>query len=173
MGAMRTTTMDGLLTGRAAQFAAAVLAGGAGALLLTRGGVQAIALAAVGLAGIAAAWRWPALTVVAMLMLCQELDPSQDFGGAGASGLLFLGHQLYFTTVSRFSLLTLVLVAIAARASLSLSGAPVRKAGLWLVLALGGYYAARVWADGSAITSAINQNARFAVLFGAAFVVGI
>jgi O-antigen ligase len=173
MGAMRSITVDGLLTGRAAQTAAAVIAGGAGALLVTHGGTQAVALAAVALAAVIAGWRWPALPVLATLMLCQELDPSQGFGGAGGSGLLFLGHQLYFKTFARFSLLTLMLVAVAARASLSLGRTPVRKAALWLALALGGYYVARVWAGGSAITSAINQNARFAILFGATFVIGI
>ena len=38
-----------------------------------------------------------------------------------------------------------------------------------LVAAMGLWYSATVWLDGSAVTSAINQDARFALLFLLAF----
>jgi len=58
-------------------------------------------------------------------------------------------------------------VLIAARPS------PPRRLAAILVLALGAYITALVWAGGTPLTSAINQNALFAVLFGACFAVGV
>ncbi len=68
----------------------------------------------VALIGAIACCDGPRLTIFALLILCQELDPS-GASESGGSGLLFLGHQVYFTTFSRVSLLTLIAVIAWAR----------------------------------------------------------
>ena len=73
------------------------------------------------------------MTIFALLILCQELNPSGGFG-AGGSGLLFLGHQVYFTTFSRVSVLTLVRCSLCARRAdrSSASAAAPGRSGSWL-----------------------------------------
>ncbi len=117
--------------------------------------------------------RWPALTIVSLLIVCQELDPAQGFGGAGASGLLFLGHQVYFQTAARFSLLTLVVLLGLGRVAISAHPVRPRRTAVVIVLGLGAYVTACLWADGTSLTSALNQDARFAILFGASFAIGV
>jgi O-antigen ligase len=146
------------------------LAGGAGVAASTGHGSLLLLAAGAVVAG-AALLRWPALTVLALLLICEEVEPGEDFG-AGGSGLLFLGHQLYFTNISRISLLTLVMVVACARVALVTAPRPVRSVSLFLMVLMGFWYAATVWIGGSALTSAINQDARFALLFVLAFVIG-
>jgi O-antigen ligase len=161
-----------LLQTRGAQLLTGVLASAAAAVLLTRSSAATTESLAIGLVAAGALVRWPALTVVSLLIVCQELDPSLAFAGPGASGLLYLGHQVYFETEARFSLLTLALLLPTAAVLARRRPARPRLAGLLVVLALGAYYAARVWAGGASVTSAINQDSRFAILFGLCFLIG-
>ncbi len=164
--------MSGAGSRATTQVAVAVLACAIAAWLLVSAGTHALILATIGLLAAATLLRWPALTVLTLLVTCQELDPAQGFGGPGASSLLFLGHQIYFTTVARFSVITLIMLAAAASVSATRRLGPSRLIAVVLVLSIGAYYAMRIWADGGSLTSAINQDARFAILFGAAYVVG-
>ena len=117
-------------------------------------------------------WRWPALTV---------LGPAGGLPGDPAQRGLRRGRQraavhrspAVLKTFSRISLLTLV-----ARPRLRSRGRwSTPRAGLrsrrccWSPL-MGFWYVATVWLGGSAVTSAINQDARFALLFVLAFVIG-
>ncbi len=164
--------IEGLLQSRLAQAVIAfALSGVAAAALTHSSGRTPLTLAVLAVGGIALL-RWPAMALLALLIICQELDPAQGFGGPSASGLLFLGHQVYFDTISRTSVLTLIAAAAAAWMLVVTVPAHPRPTGPALAGALGAYVVARVWADGSAITSAINQNALFALLFGFGFVVG-
>ena len=164
--------MEDLLARRPAQLLLAVLVSAAAAWLITHGSTHSVEVAALGLLAVVALARWPALTIVSLLIICQELDPTGGFGGPGASGLLFLGHQVYFTTVSRFSVLTLMLLAVTGWLLITAPPPRTRLVAPLLVLGLGGFYTARLWVDGTALTSAINQDSRFALLFGLCFVVG-
>ncbi len=153
--------------------AVAVLACAIAAWLLVSAGTHALIVATIGLVAAATVLRWPALTVFTLLVTCQELNPAQGFGGAGASGLLFLGHQIYFTSVARFSVITLIMLAAAASVVVTRRLGPSRLIAVVLVLSMGAYYAMRIWADRGSLTSAVNQDARFALLFGAAYIVGV
>ncbi|HET9102968.1 MAG TPA: O-antigen ligase family protein [Solirubrobacteraceae bacterium] len=144
-----------------AALAGLAAASGQGSLLLVVG---------LALLGLAALWRWPALTVLALVVICQEIGPNDGFG-RGGSALLFLGHQLY-QTVSRISVFTLIEAVAFARVMLI---EPPRRPHLpaaLLVATMGLWYSATVWLDGSAVTSAINQDARYALLFLFAFGLG-
>ncbi len=164
---------DLLARGRVLGFLFAILASTGAAWFITHSDTRTLAVAAIGLLGTAALIRWPSLTVLSLLIICQELDPSGGFGGPSASGLLFLGHQLYFTTVGRISVLTLILLVATGRLLVTEppQGRP-RLAGVLLVVAMGIYYTARLWADGTSVSSAINQDSRYALLFGLCFVIG-
>ena len=165
--------LDEALAATALQLAAAVtLSAGASWLIASgRGGVLMTG-AVLGL-GVIGLLRWPALTLVVLLIVCQELDPSADFAGsAGGTGLLYLGHQLFFKTVSRFSLVTLTTIICFARIAVVAPPRRPRKLAVGLVLLMGGYYTALLWTGGSSLTSAINQDSRFAILFATSFVVG-
>jgi O-antigen ligase len=140
--------------------------------LLVRGGFSAFAGIALGLAGIFALLRWPALTVLSLLVVCQEIDPGEGFGGSSSSGLLFLGHQIYFTTISRVSLLTFAMLVAGAGTALRRTRRRPRPNGALLVLILGGWAAALVWLGGASLTTAINQDSLFALLFTVAFFIG-
>jgi O-antigen ligase len=169
----RLGTLSELLGTRAAQLVIAVGASAAAAYLIAHGDTRRLIGAGLALLIASAIMRWPALTIVSLLLICQELDPSQGFGGPSASGLLFLGHQVYFQTVARFSLLTLVVLFGFGRAAIAARPRRPQRIVAILVLALGAYFTALLWADGSSLTSAINQDARFAILFGACFAVGV
>jgi O-antigen ligase len=164
---------DDPLLARATQLLVAVLASVIAAWLIASGDTHTLAAVAIGLATVAALMRWPALTIVSLLIVCQELDPAQGFGGSGASGLLFLGHQVYFQTAARFSLLTLVVLLGLGRVAISAHPQRPRRTAVIVVLGLGAYITALLWADGSSLTSALNQDARFAILFGACFAIGV
>ncbi|HEY1516651.1 MAG TPA: O-antigen ligase family protein [Solirubrobacteraceae bacterium] len=161
------------LLARPTQLFVAVLASVVAAWLIGSGDTHTLAAAAIGLVLVAALMRWPALTIVSLLIVCQELDPAQGFGGAGASGLLFLGHQIYFQTAARFSLLTLVVLLGLGRVAISAHPNRPRRTAVVIVLGFGAYITARLWADGTSLTSALNQDARFAILFGACFAIGV
>src|SRR5262249_43587887 len=88
-------------------------------------------------------------------------------------GLLYLGYQVYFRTVGRVSLLTLLVLLALGRVLIAARPFPPRRTAVILVLGLGAYFSALLWADGTSISSAINQDARFAILFGACFGVGV
>jgi len=148
----------------------AALAAGAG-LAVSTGHSSLLLTLGIAVVGSAALLRWPALTVVALLLVCEELDPTGGFG-AGGSGLLFIGHQLYFKTFSRVSLLTLVAIVACARVAVIDPPRRLRSTSLFLVALMGFWYVATVWIGGAALTSAINQDARFALLFVLAFVIG-
>lgn len=173
MNGIRGGFIEELLEARATQLVLAVAAAAAAGTLIAVSSTHTSTAAAVGLVAVAALMRWPALTVVSLLIVCQEIDPSEGFGGPYGSSLLFLGHQVYFTTIARFSLLTLVLLLALARIVVTLHPPRPRLSALVLVLALGLYYAVLAWGDGSSVTSAINQDSRFAILFAACFGVGI
>jgi O-antigen ligase len=162
-----------LLGTRAAPVVIAGVLSAAAAWLIATGNTHALLVLGVALAVLAALIRWPALVIVSLLIVCQELDPAQRFGGPSASGLLFLGHQVYFQTFSRVSLLTLVVVLGAGRALIALRPARPTRIAAILILALGAYCTALLWADRTSLTTAINQDARFAILFGACFVIGV
>ena len=140
--------------------------------LVASGRGSTLTTIAIALVGLVALLRWPSLSLIALLILCQELDPTTGFAGGGSSSLLFLGHQIYYKTFSRVSLLTIVAVVAVLRIALTDPPRRSRKIGLAMVLALGGYEIAQLWIDGTALKSAINQDCRFAVLFGLCFVVG-
>jgi O-antigen ligase len=150
--------------------AGAVLAAGAG-LAISTGHGALVLVAGITAVGAVALLRWPALTFLALLLVCQELEPTGGFG-AGGSGLLFIGHQLYFKTFSRVSLLTLVAVAACARVAVTGPPRRLRSASLLLVALMGFWYVATAWIGGAAVTSAFNQDGRFALLFVLAFVLG-
>jgi O-antigen ligase len=164
---------DDPLLAKATQLLVAVLTSVVAAWLIASGDSRTVAIAAIGLVTVAALMRWPALTIVSLLIVCQELDPAQGFGPPGASGLLFLGHQVYFQTTARFSLLTLVVLLGLGRVAISAHPHRPRRTAVIVVLALGAYITARLWADGTSLTSALNQDARFAILFGACFAIGV
>jgi O-antigen ligase len=155
-----------------AQAALAVAVSAVAAGAIAHGGGRTPVTIALLLAGAAAVWRWPALTLIGLLIVCQELDPAQGFGGPGASGLLFLGHQVFFDTVSRTSILTLILAATAAWTLIATKPVRPLPGALLIALVFGVYITVFMWVDGSALSSAINQNALFAVLFGLGFLVG-
>ena len=162
-----------LLTARTTQLVLAVVVSGAAARMIATGDARTVAAAGVALVVVAALMRWPALTLVALLIVCQKLDPGLADPGTSTGGLVYLGYQVYFKTLGRFSLLTLLVLLALGRVLIAARPAPPRRTALILVLALGAYYTARLWAGGASLTSAINQDARFAVLFGACFAVGV
>lgn len=150
--------------------AGAALAAGAG-LAVSIGHGSLLLIVAIVAIGSAALLRWPGFTILALLLISEEVDPAGGFG-TGGSGLLFIGHQLYFTTFSRVSLLTLVAIVACARVAVVDPPGHLRSISLFLVTLMGFWYVAVVWLGGAALTSAINQEARFALLFVLAFVVG-
>jgi O-antigen ligase len=156
-------TLEVLVASGAAAIAAYLIGSGHTHRLITVG---------LALVAIAAIVRWPAVTIVSVLIICQELDPAGGFGAPGSSGLLFLGHQLYFQTLARFSLLTLLVLLAFGRVVIAARPRRPRRIAALLVLGLGAYYTALLWAHGTSLTSAINQDARYAILFGACFAVG-
>ena len=160
------------LGARATQLLVAALASAVAAYLIAKGEFRTLTALGLVLATAGAMMRWPSLTIVALLIICQELDPAQGFGGPSASGLLFLGHQVYFTTVARLSLLTLVVLLGFGRVAIAARPEQPRRTAVLLVLLLGAYYVALLWLDGTSLTSAINQDARFAILFGGCFAIG-
>ena len=130
--------LDEATAATALQLATAVtLSAGASWLIASgRGGVLMTG-AVLGL-GVIGLLRWPALTLVVLLIVCQELDPSADFAGsAGGTGLLYLGHQLFFKTVSRFSLVTLTTIICFARIAVVAPPRRPRKLAVGLVLLMG------------------------------------
>src|ERR1700759_1356173 len=108
MNGARGWIVGDALAARATQFLIAALASAVAAYLIAKGEFRTLTALGLVFATAGAMLRWPSLTIVALLIICQELDPAQGFGGPSASGLLFLGHQVYFKTVARLSLLTLV-----------------------------------------------------------------
>jgi O-antigen ligase len=154
-----------------AALAGAVLAAGVGLAIAT--GHNSLLLAAgIAAVGTAALLRWPALTILALVLLCQEDEPTPGGFGAGGSSLLFIGHQVYFKSISRVSLLTLVAIVACARVAVINPPRRLRSTSLFLVALMGSWYVGTVWIDGKSLTSAINQDARFALLFVLAFVIG-
>lgn len=147
----------------------AALAGVAGLAVSTGHGSLLLILGLATL-GLSALWRWPALTVLVLVVVCQEIGPNDGFA-AGGSPLLFLGHQLY-QTVSRVSLFTLVEALAFARVMLLEPPRRPHLSAALLVAAMGLWYTATVWLNGSALTSAVNQDARYAPLFLLAFGLG-
>ncbi len=144
-----------------------------GGLLVVDGGLRLAATALIGvIVVVALLWR-PALTLFALLVVSQEINPADNaFGGASTSTLLTLGHQIYFTTASRISLVTfLALIACAGTAARGEVRRP-RLPGLLAVLAVGLLFTAELWIGGTSLKTAINQDCRFVILFVAAFYVG-
>ena len=164
--------VEDLVTAKAVQLLAAVLASAAAAWFIGSGDTRTLAFAGIGLLVFAALMRWPALTLVTLLIICQELDPGAGFAGSGSS-LLFLGHQLYYTTTARVSLLTIAVVITAARVAISMRPSRPRRGAVLVMAALGVWYTALVWAGGASLKSAINQDSRFSILFLACFVIGL
>lgn len=162
-----------LLTARITQLLVAVVLSVATARMIASGDSRTVAILGVALVVVAALMRWPAITLVSLLIVCQELDPRLAHPGAPTSALAYLGHQVYFTTVGRISLLTVLALLALGRVLIAARPAPPRRLAAILVLALGCYITALVWAGGTSLTSAINQDALFAVLFGACFAVGV
>ncbi len=160
------------LAARATQLLIAALSSAVAAYLIAKGEFRTLTALGLVLATAGAMLRWPSLTIVALLIICQELDPAQGFGGSSASGLLFLGHQIYFKTEARLSLLTLVVLLGFGRVAIAARPQPPSRTAAILVLLLGGYYVALLWLHGTSLTTAINQDARFAILFGACFAIG-
>jgi O-antigen ligase len=173
MNRYRDGVVGDLLGTRAAPLVVAGVSSAAAAWLIASGNSHTLAAAGVALLVVGALMRWPALTIVSLLIVCQELNPAQGFGGASASGLLFLGHQVYFQTFGRISLLTVVVVLAGGRALIATRPARPARIAAILVLALGVYYTALLWANGTSLTTAINQDALFAILFGGCFVIGV
>jgi O-antigen ligase len=169
----RSGAFGQLLTSRVTQLAIAILLSAAAARMIAEGDARTVAVAGVALVVVGALMRWPALTLVALLIVCQELDPGLADPGTSTGGLGYLGYQVYFKTFGRFSLLTLLVLVALGRVLIADRPARPRRTALVFVLALGAYYTALIWAGGASITSAINQDARFAVLFGACFAVGV
>lgn len=149
----------------------AALAAAAG-LAISTGHGSLLLTVAIAVVGAGALLRWPALAILALLLVCEEVEPTAGGFGAGGSGLLFIGHQLYYKTFSRVSLLTLVAVVACARVAVIDPPRRLRSVSLFLVALMGFWYVATAWIGGSALTSAINQDARFALLFVLAFVIG-
>lgn len=162
-----------LLTARITQLVLAVVVSAAAARMIASGDSRTVAAAGVALVVVGALVRWPALTLVSLLIVCQELDPGLADPGTSKGGLAYVGYQVYFQTVGRFSLLTLLVLLALGRVLIAARPAPPRRTAVILVLALGAYYTALLWAHGASLTSAINQDARFALLFGACFAVGV
>ncbi len=154
-----------------ATLAGTLLAAGAG-LAVSTGHGSLLLEAGLAAVGAVAMMRWPAPTILALLILCQEDEATPGGFGAGGSGLLFIGHQLYYTTFSRVSLLTLAVVVACARVAVINPPRRLGSTSLFLVALMGFWYVATVWIGGSGFTSAINQDARFALLFVLAFVIG-
>jgi O-antigen ligase len=157
---------------RATQMLVAALASAIAAYLIAKGEFRTLTALGLVLLTASAMLRWPSLTIVGLLIVCQELDPAQGFGGPSASGLLFLGHQIFFKTFARLSLLTLVVLLGFGRVAIAARAERPRRTAAALVLLLGAYYIALVWLDGTSLTTAINQDARFAILFGGCFAIG-
>lgn len=162
-----------LLTARITQLLVAVVLSAATARMIASGDSRTVAILGVALVVVAALMRWPAITLVSLLIVCQELDPRLAHPGAPTSALAYLGHQVYFTTVGRISLLTVLALLALGRVLIAARPAQPRRLAAILVLALGCYITALVWAGGTSLTSAINQDALFAVLFAACFAVGV
>ena len=157
---------------RAVQLLVASLTSAAAAHQIAYGDMRTLTAAGLGLLIVAAMMRWPALTIVALLIICQELRPSPGFGGPSASPLLFLGHQVYFQNFARISGLTLVVLLGLGRVAIGVRASQPRRIAALLPLGLGLYYIALLWDQGTSLTTAINQDARFAILFGACFAIG-
>jgi O-antigen ligase len=162
-----------LLASRLTQLIVAVGASAIAARLIASGNTHTLAAGAVALVVVGALMRWPAFTLVSLLIVCQELDPGLASPGTSSGGLLYLGYQVYFRTVGRVSLLTLVVLLALGRVLIATRPFPPRRTAVIFVLALGAYIALLLWADGTSLTSAINQDARFAILFGGCFGVGV
>jgi O-antigen ligase len=162
-----------LLTARITQLLVAVGTSAVAARMIASGESRTLAVAAIGLVVVGALMRWPALTLVSLLIICQELDPGLAAPGTSAGGLVYLGYQVYFKTFGRISLLTLLVLLALGRVLIAARPAPPRRTAAILVLGLGAYFTALLWADGTSLTSAVNQDARFAILFGACFAVGV
>jgi O-antigen ligase len=171
MNRARGLSFQAVLMSRVAQLTVGVVLSATAAWLLGRGHDRILIAAGAGLVIGGALLRWPSLSVVALLTVCQELDPAQGFGGASGSGLLFLCHQLYFTYVGRISLLTIAVVLGAFSVAATRGGGHARRLAPIVVVALAGYCALRVWSAGGSVTSAINQDGRFGILFLAGFLV--
>ncbi len=172
MNARRSNIVEDLFGARAVQLALALGVSAAAGWLIATGNSKTVESAAIGLLAFGALMRWPALSLVSLLIICQELDPAQGFGGPSGSGLLFLGHQVYFKTEGRISLLTFAAVLTALRVLATSPPRRPHKSTVALMVALGAYYTGLLWIDGTSLTSAINQDSRFALLFAACFVVG-
>ena len=173
MSRLRDGLAGPLLASRLTQLIVAVGASAIAARLISSGNTRTLAAGAIALVVVGALMRWPALTLVSLLILCQELDPGLASPGTSSGGLVYLGYQVYFRTVGRVSLLTLLVVLALGRVLIAARPFPPRRTAVLLVLALGAYVTALLWADGTSLTSAINQDARFAILFGACFAVGV
>jgi O-antigen ligase len=127
-------------------------------------------LAVLALLVAVALWSWqPGLVVLGLLIVCQEIDPS-TIGIHNA--VLTFGNQVYFGSLSRITLLTAI-VTVTAIVCWRKVTAETTKGGLGIVVALGAWTAAVAWYNGASLLSAINQDARFAILFAGAFVIGI
>lgn len=118
--------------------------------------------------------RSPAALLLFLLLICQELNPTGGFGGVGASQLLFLGHQLFYTTVLRLSVVTVAVLAgvIWARAQGYRRRLSEFRTLLMLVAAFGIWCAVVAWYGGASVLTAVNQDGRFAILFVAMLIVG-
>jgi O-antigen ligase len=162
-----------LLAARITQLVVAVGASAVAARMIAEGNSRTVAIVAVGLVMTGVLMRWPGLTLVSLLIVCQELDPSLASPGTSGSSLLYLGYQVYFKTFGRLSLLTIVVLLALGRALIAARPAPPRRTAVLLVLALGVYVTALLWLGGTSLTSAVNQDARFAILFGGCFAVGV
>jgi O-antigen ligase len=173
MSRYRGGVLGDVLGARVTQLLIAALSSAVAAWLIASGHSRTLTAAGLVLLVAGAVVRWPSLAIVSLLIVCQELDPAQGFGGPSASGLLFLGHQIYFKTFARLSLLTLVALFALARVLTAERPARPQRTAAILVLAFGAYVVGLVWVDGTSLTSAVNQDARFAILFGSCFAVGV
>jgi O-antigen ligase len=162
-----------LLGSKLTQLVVAVGASAIAARLIASGNTHTLAAGAVALVVVGALMRWPAFTLVSLLIVCQELDPGLASPGTSSGGLAYVGYQVFFKTYGRVSLLTLLVLLALGRVLIAARRYPPRRTAVILVLALGAYFAALLWADGTSLTSAINQDARFAILFAACFGVGV
>jgi len=162
-----------LVSSRLTQLIVAVGASAIAARLISSGNTRTLAAGAIALVVVGALMRWPALTLVSLLIVCQELDPGLASQGSSSGGLVYLGYQMYFRTLGRVSLLTLLVVLALGRVLIAARPFPPRRTAVILVLTFGAYITLLLWADGTSFTSAINQDARFAILFGACFAVGV
>ncbi len=162
-----------LLGSKLTQLIVAVGASAIAARLIASGNTRTLAAGAIALVVVGALMRWPALTLVSLLIVCQELDPGLASPGTSSGGLVYVGYQVYFKTYGRVSLLTLLVLLALGRVLIAARPYPPRRTAVILVLALGAYFTALLWADGTSLTSAINQDARFAILFAGCFAVGV